>query len=275
VRAVCIVDNMVGGGSLWGEHGLAFLLEGEEGRRVLLDTGQSGKVLRHNMEELSIDPRQIEALVLSHGHQDHTGGLGVLLERVPGLGIHAHPDLFRPRFSRRDNGAVVSTGLPLSREAIEARAQLHLSALPTEVVPGVWTTGEITPRPEPEGRSRGHLIRNGNSWVPDPYRDDMSLILRTSGGLVLACGCCHAGLLNTLRHVCRTFDGDIIAVTGGTHLASADDDHLSRVVTALRDEFRSPVLYLNHCTGERARFRLTSAFGDRVRFCGAGAQSEF
>jgi len=263
------VDNTAGGGSFWGEHGLAFLVEAEGASSVLFDTGQSGTVLLHNLAELQTDPREIQALALSHGHKDHTGGLEALLARAPGLPLYAHPALFQERFARGDE-KVESIGLPFTREALAAQAELRLSAEPTEIAPGVWTTGEITSRPDPEGRSDRHLVREGEDWRPDPYRDDLSLILRTARGLVVLCGCCHAGLVNTLLHVRCTFGDEIVAVIGGTHLGSADEAYLNHVVTVLRDEHGSPRLYLNHCTGETAHRVLALAFGEGVRPCPAG-----
>ena len=274
MKVTCVVDNTAGGGSFWSEHGLSFLIETEEGSRVLFDTGQSGTVLLHNLAELKIDPKEIQALALSHGHKDHTGGLEVLLEQSPGFPLYAHPTLFQGHFARRDE-KVESIGLSLAREALAARAEVRLSAEPAEITPGVWTTGEITSRPEPEGRSDRHLVREGEGWAPDPYRDDLSLVLHTAQGLVLLCGCCHAGLLNTLAHVRRTFGGELVAVAGGTHLGSTDEVYLEHVATVLRQEYNSPRLHLNHCTGEKARFALVRAFGEGVRSYPTGTVLSF
>ena len=274
MRVTCVVDNAARRSSpFWGEHGLAFLIE-NEGANVLLDTGQSGTVLLHNLALLEVDPRHIDAVVLSHAHYDHTGGLAALLEQAPGLPLFAHPDIFRERFSRRKTG-IESIGLALGREELAQRAELHLNAEPTEVAPGIWTTGEIALRPEPEGRSARHLVREGEGWAPDPYRDDQALVLKTGKGLVVLCGCCHAGLLNTLAHVRRIFGQEIIAVAGGTHLVSADEAQLRHVVAALREEYGSPLLHLNHCTGERAYMILAQAFGERVAHCPAGTVLRF
>ncbi len=276
MKVTCVVDDAVCDHSpFWGEHGLAFLIETESGS-VLFDTGQSGTVLLHNLELLGIEPAAINALAISHAHYDHTGGLPALLDRVAGIPLHAHPDLFRERFSRRE-GAVKCVGLPLEREALEQRLTLQLSDEPTEILPGVWTTGEITDRAEPEGRSAHHLVRGPGGmegWEPDPYRDDMTLVLETEGGLVALCGCCHAGLLNTLAHVRRTFGLKIIAVAGGTHLLHADEAHLGRVIEVLR-ELGVPRLYLNHCTGQRAYVTLAQAFGEKVAPCPAGTRLNF
>lgn len=272
MRLTCLVDNAVQPHSPFrGEHGLSFLIESKEGR-VLFDTGASGAVLLHNLGVAGVAPESISALALSHSHWDHTGGLAAFLERRPGLPIYAHPDLLRERFSRR-GGGVQAKGLLLAPEVLRQRADLRLSDAPQEILPGVWTTGEITERPEPEGRSPHHFVREGEDWAPDPYRDDMALVLESSEegsrGLVLVCGCCHAGLLNTLSHVRRVFGRDPVAVVGGTHLVSADEPHLRRLVEVLR-RLGPPTLYLNHCTGQAAYVVLARAFGDRVAPCPAG-----
>jgi 7,8-dihydropterin-6-yl-methyl-4-(beta-D-ribofuranosyl)aminobenzene 5'-phosphate synthase len=270
MRVTCVVDDAVCDHSpFWGEHGLAFLIETESGR-VLFDTGQSGTVLLYNLKLLGIEPEAINALAISHAHYDHTGGLPALLDRVADIPLHAHPDLFRERFSRRE-GAPRFVGLSLKRETLEQRLTLKLSAEPTEILPGVWTTGEITDRAEPEGRSPHHLVRGLEDWEPDPYRDDMSLVLETERGTAVLCGCCHAGLLNTLAHVRRTFGPDITTVAGGTHLLQADEAHLQRVIEVLR-ELGVPRLYLNHCTGQRAYVTLAQAFGEGVAPCPAGTR---
>ncbi len=256
-KITCIVDNAVCSGSrLWGEHGLAFLIETETGR-VLFDTGQSGAVLLHNLTVLGVDPATIDALAISHAHYDHTGGLPALLERTRlGLPLYADSDLFRERFARRGE-RVESIGLPLTREALEARTALHLSAEPQQILPGVWTTGEIAPRPEPVGGSSHHLVREGEGWAPDPYQDDMALVVEADSGLLLLCGCCHAGLLNTLAHVQRVFERPIVTVAGGTHLVSASADHLRRVGQVLVAMESVRRVYLNHCSGETALFSLS------------------
>ena len=273
MKVTCLVDNSVQTRStLWGEHGLAFLVQ-VEGKRLLFDTGASGTVLAHNLVETKTSPDSITAVALSHAHYDHTGGLGAFLEMQSGLPLYAHPDLLRERFSRRDK-EMRSVGLRLAEPSLRSLTDLHLSAAPQEILPGVWTTGEITERREPEGRSPHHCIRDGKSWAPDPYRDDMALVLDSPTGLVLVCGCCHAGLLNTLAHVRRVFGRDPVAVVGGTHLGNADEDHLNRLMKEL-DRLGAPALYLNHCTGLKAHLALAAAFDKQVHPCPAGTDLKF
>jgi 7,8-dihydropterin-6-yl-methyl-4-(beta-D-ribofuranosyl)aminobenzene 5'-phosphate synthase len=275
-KITCIVDNAVQASSrLWGEHGLAFLVEIGDGR-VLFDAGQSGAVLLHNLAVLGVDPATIDALAISHAHYDHTGGLPTLLECTrPGLPFYAHPDLFRERFARRRERPEF-IGLPLAREALEAQTVLRLSAEPQQILPGVWTTGEIALRPEPVGGSSHHLVREGVDWIPDPYQDDMALVIERTAGLILLCGCCHTGLLNTLSHVQRTFERPIAAVAGGTHLAGAGPDHLRHVGQVLLEMESVQRVYLNHCSGEVAFHSLLLALGsDVVRSCPARTFLDF
>ena len=273
VRVICIVDNAVQPGSrFWGEHGLSFLIETEHGR-VLFDTGQSGTVLLHNLQVAGVEPTSIAAVVLSHAHYDHTGGLNALLPQTGKVPLYAHPDLFRERFAQRQT-EIEKIGPPMGREELTARVDLRLSDQPQQILPGVYTTGEIASRLEPEGRSPRHLIREGDGWIADPYRDDMSIVLRVRQGLVLVCGCCHAGLLNTLKHVRATFDGQLIAVLGGMHLGDLKDEQMRHIVQTLHD-YDTPRLYPNHCTGERAYVALANAFGARVVLCSAGTQLTF
>jgi len=273
MNVTCVIDDAVQRSSrFWGEHGLVFLIETEAGR-ALFDTGQSGTVLLHNLELLGVDPATTDALAISHAHYDHTGGLPALLERVrPGTPLYANPDLFRERFSRRE-GEPRSMGLALTRKELTARLTLNLGAVPQEIIPGVWTTGEITQRPEPEGRSAHHLVREGDAFVADSYRDDMALVLEIEGRLVLLCGCCHAGLLNTLTHVQRTFERPIAAIAGGLHLTSATGEHLRRVGDVLAEMESVQRVYPNHCTGEVAFVALTLTLGPSiVHPCPAGTQ---
>ena len=251
---------------------MGFLIE-TDGRQVLFDTGQSSEVLLHNLAILGFDPGQSNALILSHGHYGHTGGLPGLLERVGQIPLNANPDLFRERYRQTDTGAE-QVGPVIDRASVANGVVLRLSTEPQEVALRVWTTGEITVPPDPEGRSRYHVVYRGDGWVADPYRDDLGVVLQTTSGLVLVCGCCSADLLNTLAHVRRAFGGNLTAVVGGIHLVHADAPMLDHVVDALRF-YGPPRLCLGHCTGKRASRMLKGAFGDQVPPCQAGTVLHF
>ncbi len=264
MKLTCLVDDAVQPDTgFWGEHGLAYLIEAD-GRRVLFDTGQSGTVLLHNLKLLNIDPASFDALAISHAHYDHTGGLPVLLGQLrPGIPLFANPDLFRERFAQQD-GPPKRIDFPSSKEELATHFALRLSDAPQEIVPGVWTTGVINERTEFEGRSRGHLMVNGGELVADAYRDDMALVLVAGDRLALVCGCCHAGLLNTLAQVERTFSQPVALIIGGLHLAGAAESDLRRASARLAAMPALQRICLGHCTGEAAFLALAQSLGTAV-----------
>jgi 7,8-dihydropterin-6-yl-methyl-4-(beta-D-ribofuranosyl)aminobenzene 5'-phosphate synthase len=250
------------------EHGLALVIE-KEGRRVLFDTGQSGTVLLHNLDLLDIKPETIDAVAISHAHYDHTGGLPVLLERLDaGTPLYAHPDLFRSRYSGQKGrlrfDQPQDVGLALTRDRLARRFAMRLSPEPQEILPGLWTTGEISDRPEAEGRSDTHLMEEGDALVADAYRDDMALVLDLGEHLVLLCGCCHAGLLNTVAHAQHMFEPPIALIAGGLHLTSASEEDLRHIGEVLAAMPALQHVYPNHCTGDAAIAALTQKLGPSV-----------
>jgi 7,8-dihydropterin-6-yl-methyl-4-(beta-D-ribofuranosyl)aminobenzene 5'-phosphate synthase len=276
MRLTCVVDDAVQYRSrFWGEHGLAFLIDRED-RRVLFDTSQSWAVLQHNLELLDSDPATVDAVAISHAHYDHTGGLPDLLKHLsPGTPLYANPELFRERFSRRE-GKTEDVGFSMTRAELAEQVRIELSATPQEIISGVWTTGEITDRPGPEGSSKHHLMREGDALVTDAYLDDMALVLQSGDHLVLLCGCCHAGLLNTLAHVERVFERPIAVIVGGLHLMSASEDDLRYTGDVLAAMPGLQHVYPNHCTGQAAFVALTQVLGPSiVHPCPAGTVLEF
>jgi 7,8-dihydropterin-6-yl-methyl-4-(beta-D-ribofuranosyl)aminobenzene 5'-phosphate synthase len=271
MRLICLVDNAAKRASnFWGEHGLAFLIE-NGGKRLLFDTGQSGTVLLHNLEVLGIKPATIDALVLSHAHNDHAGGLAKLMDHLrPGIPLYAHTDIFRQRYSKKD-GEIHNKSFSTRRQTLEAHLHLQLNHEPEEIVSGIWTTGGIIERQKPEGRSANHLMQEGDDLVPDAYHDDMAMVLEIRDGLMLLCGCCHAGLLNTLAHIERNFNSPVSYIVGGLHLTGVSADYLEHVGNVIASESTLKGVYPSHCSGEAAFVAFTNLLGSSIAHpCPAG-----
>ena len=174
---------------------------------------------------------------------------------------HRHPGTDPAEASSLREEEPRSVGLPLTREELAAWLTLDLSPTPQGIFPGVWTRAEISERPDPEGSTACYLVRDGDTFVGFPYRDDIALVLRMGDRLVLLCGRCHAGLLNTLAHVLRFFERPIVAIVGGLHLPSATTDYLQRGSDVLVGMESVQCVYPNHCTGEAAFVTLTLTLG--------------
>lgn len=255
-----LVDNQARP-PLASEHGFALWIQAE-GRRILFDTGQ-GAALPGNAERLGIDPASADALVLSHGHYDHGGGIARVLEKNPALAVYAHPRVLRSRFAISDR-EIRPVQLPGSAmEALQRHPDVHWVRREVRLGTDIGLTGPI-PRPSTFEDPGGPFYLDPAGRFPDSVDDELALWIGTPAGLVVCVGCAHAGLINTL-HLARRQSGldRIAAVVGGFHLGSADGRRLERTVGALR-QLAPERLVPCHCTGARAVRTLQDALGDRV-----------
>jgi len=261
------VDDEPGAPGLLTEHGFACWVETDRGA-VLFDTGL-GDALLPNALTLGVDPSRADAVVLSHGHHDHTGGLARLSQLFPLPRVLAHPAFDGPHRSR-STGADRDIGGPEPSRRALAGATGERRREPTAVVPGVWVTGEI-PRVTGEDVG-GAFFLDADGRSPDPLLDDQALIVRHRAGLVLVLGCAHAGVLNTIRHGRRLFPGvPVVGVVGGMHLARASADRLeatTRELAALDGALVAPA----HCTGAGARRALHAALAGRYHHAVVGTE---
>jgi 7,8-dihydropterin-6-yl-methyl-4-(beta-D-ribofuranosyl)aminobenzene 5'-phosphate synthase len=150
---------------------------------------------------------------------------------------------------------------------------LQLSAAPVEVIPGLWTTGEV-PRSNDFEDSGGDFYAGPGGERPDPLLDDLSLFFLSEAGLVVILGCAHAGLINILRH-CIALTGERVhAVIGGLHLLHASEERMVKTINAL-DAIGVNWLAPNHCTGDAALAAIRTAFPGRVLEMHAGQSLRF
>jgi 7,8-dihydropterin-6-yl-methyl-4-(beta-D-ribofuranosyl)aminobenzene 5'-phosphate synthase len=266
--SVKVLVNDVAGRDLREEHGLALWIE-VAGQRLLFDTGQGGALVA-NAEALGVALERADALILSHGHYDHTGGLPQLLARRPGLPVYLHPDVMAARYSLRGGEAKAIDMPEDARAALELqREALRWVTGPIELGEGFGLSGPI-PRESGFEDTGGPFFKDRRGEQPDPIDDDLALWLRTPRGLVVIVGCSHAGLINTLRQVQRVSgEPRLHAVLGGFHLLEAQEARLARTAEALLA--LDPELIMPcHCTGAGAVEQLRQRLGERVRPVCAG-----
>lgn len=269
VRVTVLVENRAARPELGGEHGFAAMVE-SPGGTVLFDTGASDLVAR-NARALGLDLSGVDAVALSHGHYDHTGGLPAVLAAIrPEVRIFAHPAAFERKYAVRPGKPARSIGVP----EVPAGGRLSLAAGPREIMPGVTLMGQV-PRVTAYEDTGGPFFLDPEGTAPDFLVDDTSLLVSTPAGPVLITGCAHAGIVNTLRRASElSGDTRFAAVLGGTHLMSASQHRLERTVSDLGD-FDVAILAPVHCTGEVAAGKLRRACGERYRDCPAGTVLAF
>lgn len=272
----CLVNDQVAMESgFWGEHGLSFLIETPE-QTVLFDTGTSPTILEHNLKVLQKNLKAVSHIILSHGHYDHTGSLDWVLEQVEKPLLISDPATFDPKYVQSERyKSDKMIGSPMNREQVEQRAQLHVTVEPYKINERLTVTGWIPRRTSFEATPKNYVVEQDGKLVSDQLLDDRSLLLEVEQGMVVICGCCHAGLINLLDYVQENFERPIYAVVGGIHLVNASQERIDKTLASLRGELCPEKMYLNHCTGDEAYHALKREFGTRVKPFFAGDSLEY
>jgi len=271
-----IAENSASWLGFLAEWGLSILVEAD-GTSILLDTGTS-IVAAHNALVMDIDLRQIDTIVFSHGHEDHTGGLLHLLKiRKTPIEVIAHPDVWAEKYwQASDEDRYDYVGIPYPRELAESLgASFRLSKEPVWITEKIVTSGEIPMTTDYETIDTSACVKTDTGFSPDPLRDDLSLFIKSDKGLVVIAGCAHRGIINTLMHAQKlTGCEDVYSVIGGIHLFGASDERIERTIEEFR-RLHIQKIGVSHCTGPSAGALLAQEFGDRFFFNLAGTCTVF
>ena len=254
-QVTVIADNRAEA-PLVSEHGLALWIESGR-RKILLDTGQ-GESLFANASLLGIDLRETDALVLSHGHYDHTGSVARVLKEAPHVYVYLHPAAFLPRYSLRGGQArsVQAPGTAMSSIVAHPESKVHWVNGVTAVDSSINLTGPI-PRETDFEDTGGPFFLDLGGNTPDLIRDDLALWINTDEGLVICTGCCHSGIVNTLSYIMqRSGEKRVKKIIGGLHLVNAGRERLKRTVEEL-NKLNIEELVPCHCTGDEAAAYLS------------------
>ncbi|MFN8057913.1 MAG: MBL fold metallo-hydrolase [Vicinamibacterales bacterium] len=258
----------------FGEWGFAALVE-VDGHRILFDTGAHEDTVERNLAALGLDLADVDTVILSHNHDDHTSGLLTLRRRFMTASsralsqVYVGKGIFWPRVGA--DGRVDDHMARIKREFEATGGSFVELAGPKEILPGVWLTGPV-PRVHPERNwSTLGKVRSDAGEVEDTVPEDMALVFQTPQGLVELFGCGHAGVINTLAHTRKTIDASRVrAVIGGLHLFANDDKGLSWTASQLK-AFGVDELVGAHCTGIEAVYRIRAEAGLTRQTCMVGA----
>jgi len=275
MKLTILCDDTVASDRYLTEHGVSMLVERPNGHRWLLDTGTTDIFLR-NAHRMGVSLDGLTGIVISHGHEDHTGGLafcGRLRGKPP---VYGHPYIWHKQYEVTKGDPVRVLGMSeLSREYADPLFQpVNGTAMLED---DLYFFTDIPREPGSYAPTAGKFF-NEDGTGPCPIIDDATLVARTPRGLVAMFGCAHAGYVNILKAVRTAFPGErLLSVVGGLHLGSANDQVLAEAVaftgTFTADRF---TFHGGHCTGGKAIKYFRETFGDdAVKPLGAGRVIEY
>jgi len=253
LKITTLIENMAEeSNELAFEHGFSALIE-LNGKTILFDTGQSG-AFADNAKALGKRLEEVDAVVLSHGHYDHTGGVPVLLEKLKeNTPVYVGKEFFTPKYKKLEDGSYKYNGIPFEKEILtgkETRIQLNfIENDRTGIGEHLVLFKNFSCVTEYEKANPNFYIKTETGYEPDYFADEIALGILTEAGVVLVAGCSHAGIINILTHVKRTMDLPVAAVLGGTHLVEAGEERLLHTVEAIRAHGVKKIA-VSHCTGE-------------------------
>ena len=274
VKVTCLVSNSVMVDSKYrAEHALALLVEVGM-TRILFDTGSNSDILQHNAKIMDYDLSRIKVIVLSHGHQDHTGGLEWLLTQSRQPMVISDQAIFSKK-SVREGKEYKSTGMVMTRDKLQSQAQLQLVETPYAIAQGIYASGRIPRSVAFEVPQEKYLMENNLMLEVDMFNEERALFVEAEKGLVVLTGCCHIGINNTLAHALKTYQKPILSVIGGLHLSDALPDKVNKTATMLREKFKPGSMHLTHCTGTEPMIALRNALGASVKDLPVGTVLDF
>lgn len=266
-------------GAPMSEPGLSYLIKIYSGSQIstmLFDTGISGDCLLRNVKtfassmavlkgEVTARFEDVEAVILSHGHFDHCGGLlKVFNELNKKLPVFLHEEAFAPR--RVEVMPEFKVDLPAMDEetVINAGADLQKMNGPKTIASDlVLLSGNVERQTDFEQGMPGAEAKINDSWISDPFHDDQGIAINIKGkGLVVIGGCSHAGIINTVKHIKKVSEiSDVHAVMGGFHLSGENEKLIDRTISEMKVIDPDYIIPM-HCTGWNAINRFAREMPD-------------
>jgi 7,8-dihydropterin-6-yl-methyl-4-(beta-D-ribofuranosyl)aminobenzene 5'-phosphate synthase len=229
ISITILYDNYVSAKGLKSDWGFSCFLTGTE-KNILFDTGTKGQLLLENIDKLNINPKDVEIIVISHNHGDHTGGLLAFLEKNSNVLIYLPP----------------SCSAGFIQEVKGTGAKVLVLDAPAEICKSIYLTGPM-----------------GEQII------EQSMILNTSVGTVVITGCAHPGIVDIVRKSKAIVPRDIYLVLGGFHLRQKSETELEQIINEFR-KLGVKKVGPTHCTGDRAIRMFKEAYGPDFEQMGVG-----
>ena len=240
MKIVTLIENLVYKQGLVAEHGLSIYLE-IGNRKILFDTGQTGLFLQ-NAPKLGIEIENIDILILSHGHYDHTGGLYPFLEKNTKAKVYAKKNIFTPKY--RDSNRFIGT---LRHEKLLKDRLVEVETV-TEIAENVFIMPDITIYNPVDTYFKGMNRKVGNDFLPDEFDDELFLALKQNEQINIVTACSHRGITNICSTATEYFKLPVGLILGGFHTKNCTPEQYNLVINHFR-QLQPRSVGVCHCTG--------------------------
>jgi 7,8-dihydropterin-6-yl-methyl-4-(beta-D-ribofuranosyl)aminobenzene 5'-phosphate synthase len=264
-RATILYDAFGNSEALKKDWGFSTLIE-YGGKKILFDTGNNAEIFAGNIKAAGVNLKDLDFVVISHRHGDHTSGLSYLLKVNPNVKIYVPAELFGAFGSTLPKGFYKSVDtLPKSMRYFDGQESEGFSS------GNPWPEGNFVRIDSKTEIAPGIFIIPTVSKVTGTLElRELSLAIDSPHGLVLVVGCSHPGVEEILT-AASTVNSHVFMLLGGLHLVKTPDSEIERLANALHDKWKIDRIAPGHCTGEPAFARLKQVFGDAYVYAGLGA----
>jgi len=255
---------------LLSEHGLSLYIEIDE-IKILFDTGQSGDFIR-NAEKLKIDLNNLDYVILSHGHYDHSGGFRKLVENTENsFKLIVGNGFFNEKYKLLETNKYKFNGNSFDEKFINMNniSTKYINQDSFNITKDVILFSNFERKTDFEILNEKFYIKQNKQYVLDDFCDEIVLAVKVEKGLVVILGCSHVGVVNILKTITKRTGMPIYCVVGGSHLIEADELRLNNTIKFLKENYIS-ILRLSHCTGENAIRELKYEFENKFVYNNTG-----
>lgn len=239
MKITTLIDNVVYDKYLTGEHGFSVLIE-DGNENILFDTGQTGNFI-YNAKTLGIDISEVNYVVISHGHYDHTGGLQEFIKFNKKAKIYIKKEAFYKKCKNKEFIGILFNKSIIEERIIYTNQDISLLENIT-VIPDIKIYNKI------DTHFENMFIKEDNHYLQDKFEDEQFLVINNKGSLTIISGCSHRGISNIIRTVSDKFNLTIDYVIGGFHLKNETEQKVRTIINLLKD-FNIKNIGVSHCTG--------------------------